>query len=284
MWNSPRALAALRAPALAVLAGLALTACPEKKQDMAPIETTQAPAAADDAGTMEMDAGPMMEMGDGGAAMGDGGALGGSGQAGSIEGEVAFTGTAPVMQPLKRGSDPVCAKAKMNDETVLVKDGKLQNVVVRLKGLPAAQAPTEAVVVDQEKCMYRPRVQGAVKGQPIQIKNSDGTLHNVHTYVGQKTLFNKAQPPKAAPIAAEASQEGVIKFKCDVHPWMTGYVVVSESAHFATSGADGAFTLKDVPAGTYTVEAWHEKLGTQETQVTVKPGEAAKASFTFSQK
>ena len=115
-------------------------------------------------------------------------------------------------------------------------------------------------------------------------KNSDGTLHNVHTYVDKKTLFNKAQPPRAEAIEAKVDAEGVIRFQCDVHPWMTGYVVVSDNGRFDTTGEDGRFTVEGVPPGTYTVEAWHEKLGTQTAQVTVEPGETAKATFTFGAK
>jgi plastocyanin len=206
--------------------------------------------------------------------------------ASSITGTVNFSGTPPKMEPLKRKSDPVCAKKDFNDETVSIKDGKLENVLVRItKNAPAgAKVPTDPVTVDQQDCMYRPRVQGAVEGQKIQIKNSDGTLHNVHTYAGTKTLFNQAQPPKAAPIEKPVAGADVVKLKCDVHPWMTGYVVVSKHPFFATTGADGKFTIKDVPAGTYTVEAWHEKLGTQTAEVKVEEGKPADATFTFSEK
>jgi plastocyanin len=196
------------------------------------------------------------------------------------------------MEKLKRSGDPVCAKKDFADESVLVKDGKLENVVVRLIGdsLPAGPAPSEPVVVDQTDCMYRPRVQGAVEGQKVQIKNDDNTLHNVHSYAAGKTLFNKAQPAKFPPIepslasADLAKGDDVLTMKCDVHPWMRGYVVFSKSPFYAVTQADGRFTLKGVPPGTYTLQAWHEKLGTQTSEVKVVAGKTADVKFSFSAK
>jgi plastocyanin len=215
--------------------------------------------------------------------------LSGAAFAGSITGTVDYAGAPVKAAKINRKSDPVCAKKEFTDQTItLSADGKsLANVLVRIsKNAPAgAKAPTEPVVVDQHDCMYEPRVQGAVEGQKIQIKNSDGTLHNVHSYAGTKTLFNQAQPPKAAPIEkATPANSDVIKLKCDVHPWMTGYVVVSKHPFFDTTGEDGKFELKDVPAGTYTVEAWHEKLGTQTQEVKVEEGKPADLKFSFSDK
>ncbi|MFZ5471240.1 MAG: carboxypeptidase regulatory-like domain-containing protein [Myxococcota bacterium] len=205
---------------------------------------------------------------------------------GSVTGTVAYTGAPPKAEKLNRKSDAVCAKKDFNDPTVtLSKDGKaLANVLVRVTNAPAAKPPAEPVVVDQHECMYTPRVQGAVEGQKITIKNSDGTLHNVHAYAGTKTLFNQAQPPKSKELQKDAKGGDVIKFKCDVHPWMTGYVVVNKSGFFATTGEDGKFEIKDVPPGKYTVEAWHEKLGTQKAEITVEEGKPVEAKFSFSDK
>jgi plastocyanin len=237
----------------------------------APTETAPSPAAAP-----EPVPPPMAEVDAGEAPAGAT-----AGAVGSIEGEVLFSGQAPAPQPLKRGVDPVCSKTPMNDETVLVTGGKLANVLVRLEGAPASPAPTEPVVVDQTECMYRPRVQGAVKGQPLHIKNSDKTLHNVHSYEGTKTVFNRAQPGLGAPIETRVDTQGVLKLKCDVHPWMTGFVIFSDNAFFAVSGQDGSFKISNVPAGTYTLEAWHEKLGSKRAQVTVGAGEPARTTFTY---
>jgi plastocyanin len=205
---------------------------------------------------------------------------------GTIAGQVTYSGPAPKAEKIERKSDPFCAKTEAFDEAILLgKDGKsLQNVVVRLKNGPAAPVPAQPVTVDQNGCLYRPRVQGAVAGQKIEIRNDDPTLHNVHGYQGPKTMFNQAQPPKAPTIAKALPADGdVVKLKCDVHSWMVSYVVVSKGP-FSTSGADGAFEIKDVPPGKYTVEAWHEKLGTQASEVTVEDGKTAQLAFAFAAK
>ncbi len=201
---------------------------------------------------------------------------------GTIEGEVLLTGAAPELQPLKRGADPVCAKHEAMDETVLAKNGKLQNAVVRIsKNAPAGSpVPSTPVIVDQQDCLYHPRVQAAMTGQKMAIRNSDGTLHNIHAYDGSKTLFNQAQPPKANEIQKDIKGAEVMKLKCDVHPWMTGYVVVSDNPFFSTTGADGHFSIA-APAGTYTLESWHERLGKKTQQVTVVAGQPAKVTFSY---
>ncbi|MGQ0505544.1 MAG: carboxypeptidase regulatory-like domain-containing protein [Myxococcaceae bacterium] len=208
--------------------------------------------------------------------------------AGSIAGTVAWAGAPVKAEKLKRQSDPVCAKKDYNDETVLLsKDGKsLANVLVRItKNAPTTgKVPTTPIHVEQKDCMYRPRVQGAVEGQKVEIQNADPTLHNVHSYAGTKTLFNQAQPPNAKNLEKDTKGADVIKLKCDVHPWMTGYIVVTKHPFFAVSSEDGKFEIKDVPAGSYTVEAWHEKLGTQTAEVVVTEGKPADAKFSFSQK
>src|SRR5438309_3043460 len=175
----------------------------------------------------------------------------------TIEGEVDFTGKAPTPGKLHREADPFCAKKTMTDPSVLVKDGKLENVWVHVtKGAKeSAKPPDSTVEMDQKDCMYEPRMTTAVVGQKIVAKNGDPILHNVHTYLGAATLFNKGMPnDKAAPIETTASGEGVMKWKCDVHPWMRGYIGVSKSGLQAISKDDGSFTIKDVPPGKYTVE------------------------------
>jgi plastocyanin len=202
----------------------------------------------------------------------------------SIEGVVDFTGKAPTPGKLHREADPFCAKKPMTDPAVLAKGGKLQNVWVHVaKGAKeTAKPPATSVEMDQKDCMYEPRMTSAVVGQKIQAKNGDPVLHNVHTYLGSATLFNKGMPnDKAAPIEYTAKDEGVIKWKCDVHPWMRGYIGVSKSGLQAVTGADGSFKIDNVPPGKYTVEAWHEKYGTKTQEVTVEAGKPAKATFKY---
>jgi len=206
---------------------------------------------------------------------------------GSINGTVAFSGKAPEAKELPRKADPVCAAKPMKDNEVIVNgNGTLKDVLVRVapgavKGKFAS--PDSTVNVKQEDCMYVPRVQGAVAGQVVQIENSDKTMHNVHTYKGQETILNQGQPAGSPAIKKDsvASEAAVLKFKCDVHPWMAGFLVVTDHPFFQTTGADGAFKLDKVPAGKYTVEAWHSKYGLKTAQVTVEADKAAEAKFSF---
>lgn len=195
---------------------------------------------------------------------------------GEIKGTVKLTGKVPEAKALNMNGDAFCAKKGGKDEEIVASSkGELKNVVVRVtKGATGAfQAPSSEVVLDQDGCLYKPRVVVAQAGQNITIKNSDQTLHNVHTYKGPATLFNQAQPQNFPPIKKKFPTAGdVVKFKCDVHPWMTAYVVVTDNPFAAVTGDDGSFTIKDVPAGTYTVEIWHEKLGTKTQQVKVTDG------------
>jgi plastocyanin len=207
--------------------------------------------------------------------------------AGGITGKVTLKGKAPELKPLNMKSDPFCAKKTANDETVLT-DGKggLANVVVRIaKGVKTELAAQPDVVLDQDGCVYKPRVSFVVAGQTVLIKNSDQTLHNVHTYKGPATLFNQAQPQGFPPLKKKFPKPGdVVKFKCDVHPWMTGYVFVTDSPFAAVSGADGSFAIKDVPPGKFTVETWHEQLGTQTFEVEVKDGKPADLKVEYAAK
>ncbi|MBC8133697.1 MAG: TonB-dependent receptor [Deltaproteobacteria bacterium] len=203
---------------------------------------------------------------------------------GVIRGTVHFTGKAPEAKPITT-PDPFCARQALKEEEVVVAPGGgLKNVLIRVtKGATGTyDAPKADAVVDQSGCVYRPRVQAVMPGQTVQIKNSDQTLHNVHTYKGASTVFNQAQIPGMGPMSKTFSDGGqIIKFKCDVHPWMTGYVAVATNPFFAVSAADGSFAIDKLPAGTYTLEAWHERLGSRTADVTVTETDPAKATFDF---
>ncbi|MFN7134087.1 MAG: TonB-dependent receptor, partial [Myxococcales bacterium] len=183
-----------------------------------------------------------------------------------------------------------CKQTKTFDDAVLVGGkGGLQNVVVRIAGGVEGEhkAPTTPLVIDQKGCTYQPRVAAVMAGQPVQIRNGDMTLHNVHTYFGKETVFNRAMPnDRVPPITWDSGKDeralnAVMKLKCDVHPWMIGYVSVSKHPWFQVTGADGAFKLQNVPPGKYTLEAWHEKLGVKTQEITVEDGKTAKVEFSF---
>jgi plastocyanin len=209
--------------------------------------------------------------------------------AGTIQGSVKLTGKAPTQAPINMKADPFCAKQpESKDEEVTVgAGGGLKNVVVRIaKGVATPPAaPTAPGVLDQAGCRYKPRVQVVQAGQTLEIRNSDATLHNVHTYKGTATLFNLAHIQGTPPYKKKFPTVGdVVRFKCDVHPWMTAYVLVSDNPFHAVSGDDGTFSIPNVPAGTYTVEVWHERLGTQTKQVTVSDGKPVDLKLEFAAK
>jgi len=202
---------------------------------------------------------------------------------GAIAGEVLFVGNPPTMQPLKLGADKVCAGGSHFDEQVIVSNGRLANVFVRLLGAPPEPPPSAPAVVDQRSCVFRPRVQGIIRGQSIEIRNGDPTLHNAHGYAGGSTLFNYAQPAGALPVGRPLTvRSEVIKLKCDVHPWMTAYVYVVDNSYFAVTGADGSFSIRGLAAGSYELEAWHERFGVKRARIDLREGETAHLTFSYS--
>ncbi len=203
---------------------------------------------------------------------------------GTIRGTVSFAGTPPARTPLKGGlADPACPQ-QLEDEDVLVADHKVENAVVYLDGAPKTAAPPQPVIISQESCMYRPRVQGAVVGQPVRILNLDHAVHHAHPFKGTSTAFGQAQPPTANDGALPPSftaSVGVVKLRCDVHQWMNGYLFVRDNRYFAVTDAHGAFTIDQVPPGDYELRTWHERFGERRQQVTVRAGEAGIVDFTY---
>ena len=208
--------------------------------------------------------------------------------AGTVTGKVNFTGTAPQMAPISMNADPVCASLHTTpayEETVIVNDNKtLKNVFVYVKeGLEGKTFPnpTMPVTIDQKGCQYTPHVFGIQAGQTLEIVNSDSTLHNIHSLAEKNKQFNFGMPLQGMKLTKKFdTPEVMAKFKCDVHPWMNAYIGVLTHPYFSATGTNGAYEIKDLPAGEYTIEAWHEKYGTQTQKVTVGEGSAT-ADFTF---
>lgn len=184
-------------------------------------------------------------------------------------------------------ADPVCMglhTEPAQTQEIVGDEGKLANVFVYIKsGLSGSYpASTETAVLDQQGCMYTPHVSGVQVGQPIVIRNSDPTLHNVHALPTVNAEFNKGQPFQNMEFEHTFDQaEVMVRFKCDVHPWMNSYMGVLDHPFFAVSVADGSYTIDNVPAGTYTIEAWHSKLGTQTIEVSVEDNGVSDASFDY---
>ena len=209
----------------------------------------------------------------------------------TVTGTVTLDGAAPAAARVAMDADPICqmqhgGKGQMTED-VAVTDGKLQNVFVYVKsGLSGTfPAPTTPAKLDQHGCWYQPHVIGLQVNQPLEIVNSDGTLHNINAKPVINQPFNVAQPVQGMKTTKKfAKPEIGIAIKCNVHPWMHAYINVVDHPFFSVTDASGAFSLQGLPAGTYTLEAWHEKLGTATQEVTVGAGETKSISFSFKAK
>jgi len=198
--------------------------------------------------------------------------------AGDIHGTARFNGPVKQLDPLSVTKDNGACGTAIPDEALLVANGNLANVVVTLQGSPGT-APGK-VTLDQQGCRFVPRVQVAPLGSTLEILNSDAVLHGVHGWLGRSTRFNIPMPAKGARASARLDRAGLIQVRCDVHGWMRAYLIVADGPA-AVAGPDGTFTIRDVPPGTYTLTAWHERLGEKTTQVTVPAQGAARVNFTF---
>jgi hypothetical protein len=210
----------------------------------------------------------------------------------TIVGKVVFEGTPPVNPVIKMASDPVCVAANKGDiasEAYVVDNGGLENVFVYIKdGLGNKylfDTPTEPVKIDQRGCHYVPHVLGLRTTQPLNVVNSDDTMHTVHGMPEANREFNFGQVVVGIKNAVTFNvPEVMIPVKCDVHAWMNAYVGVLDHPYFAVTGAGGTFELRTIPPGTYTIEAWHEKLGRQTQSVTLGAKDSKEITFTFKPK
>ena len=187
-----------------------------------------------------------------------------------------FEGQAPAAEKLKADADPKCKLAHPNgmdsDQVIVNPNGTLKNVFVYVKEGVAGKfdAPKEPVAFDQRGCQYSPKVFGIQVGQPLEILNSDDTLHNVHALPTQSQGFNLGMPIKGMKLKKSfAKPEVMVKIKCEVHPWMGAWAGVLEHPFFGVTGDDGTAKIQNLPPGEYTIEAWHEKYGVQTQKVTV---------------
>ena len=209
-------------------------------------------------------------------------------KAGTVAGRVTIEGTVPANPPISLAADPYCASQNPSGatfENFTVAAGGLENVFVYVKdglGDYGFDVPTEPVKLDQIGCQYRPHVLGLRVGQKLVIANGDDTLHNVHAMGKTNGEWNKGQALKnMSDTKVFKTREVMVPFKCDVHNWMRAYVGVMDHPYFAVTHDGGTFELKNLPAGTYTIEAWHERLGTQTQTVSLAENESKQLTFTF---
>jgi plastocyanin len=207
----------------------------------------------------------------------------------SIKGVVMLEGAAPEMPEINMQGTPECAKQHADpvyDESIVAGEkGELKNVVLSITaGLPqeSFEAPAAPAVLDQKGCQYAPHVLPVMVGQRIVVKNSDAFLHNVNGKPNENVPFNIAQPNIAETPIEPLKTPEAFRVKCDVHPWMSAYIVGVENPFFGISGEDGTFAISGkLPAGEYTLRAWHERLGTQEIPVKVEAGKPAEVQVKF---
>ena len=206
----------------------------------------------------------------------------------SVTGKITFEGAPPAIEKIKMTADAYCVKQHPQEaerqDVEVGPDKGLKDVFVYVKeGIKGTYPPPDQhATIDQKGCMYSPHVLGLVAGQQLDIINSDETLHNIHAFPEKNEAFNLGMPVKGMKYTKKFDKpEVMVKIKCDVHGWMLAWAGVLPHPFFAVTAADGTFTIPNLPAGTYTIEAWQEKLGAQTQQVTVGDKETKTVSLSF---
>ena len=199
-----------------------------------------------------------------------------------------LAGKSPGNAVIRMGVDPMCGKVNdgkrvLQEAVVTSDDGGLANVFVKLQGsFPSAPAaPSAPVVIDQKGCVYAPRVVGVRVGQTLEIRNDDPLNHNVHSLSAKGNVFNVVQGKAGVVSSFKMKDEEMFTVKCDVHRWMNAFVGVVSHPYFAVSGDGGSFEIRNLPPGTHTIQAWHEKYGTLTKTISVKAGTVSTAEFTY---
>jgi plastocyanin len=213
---------------------------------------------------------------------------------GSITGTVTYEGKIPKLKKFDMATEPVCVMKHEKDpanyparsEALVLGNGNaMANIFVQITaGLPEKEwaTPAEPAVLNQDGCTYKPHVLALMLGQPLKFLNSDGVLHNLHTLPVENDEFNIAMPKfLKETLRTFEYAEPMFPIKCDVHPWMKGFIAVLEHPFFDVTEKDGQYQLNDLPPGTYTLEAWHEKLGTRSAEVTIAEDETINIDIVF---
>jgi len=204
---------------------------------------------------------------------------------GTITGAVRFSEKSPEPEKITITKDEqICGTFKYSKSLVVAKETRgLKNVVVSLVSVNGKPTVASRITLDQKDCEYLPHVQAVPVGSRVEILNSDGILHNVHAYFNgldpKDTVFNKAQPKFLKKISQTLDRAGTYYFNCDVHNHMSAFIVVLDHPYYALTDEDGSFTVADVPAGSYMVQAWHEVLGTKQKAIQVEAGKSSTVMF-----
>jgi plastocyanin len=211
-----------------------------------------------------------------------------AGGAGSLKGTAKIEGATLKPTRIDMSSDPNCAKAHSTpattEDVVIGANDGLANVIIYVAdglGDRTFEPPQQAAVIEQKGCQYKPHVVALQVNQKLDVVNDDDTTHNIHPMPNNNREWNKTQPHGMPVEESFAREEIAIPVKCNVHPWMRGYIAVFKNPYFVVTDKDGSFDLKDLPPGTYTIKAWQEKLGTLSQKVTVGAGESKPLEFVF---
>jgi hypothetical protein len=206
----------------------------------------------------------------------------------SVAGVVKFQGTAAKPTRIDMSADPFCAKAHSSppstEDLQVGAKGGVENVVVYISdglGATTFPVPDQPAVMEQKGCQYKPHVLAMRAGQKLSVINSDATTHNIHPMPNNNREWNVSQPHGVPVEQVFAREEIAISVKCNVHPWMRSYIAVIKNPYFAVTDSNGNFDLRDLPPGSYTLQAWHEKLGSKMQKITIGPGEARTVDFVF---
>jgi plastocyanin len=209
-------------------------------------------------------------------------------EGGTISGTAKMAGSQDAAARINMATDPACLKIHpapvMSEEVVTGTNGALKNVVVYISdglGAHSFDPPKEPAVLEQKGCAYSPRILAVRARQTFELVNSDPTSHNIHPAPQNNREWNIFQPPGSSPIEETFAREEIIPVKCNVHPWMKGYIAVFKHPYFAITDKDGAFDLKNVPPGDYVIQAWHEKYGVLNQKVTLGPNQTKTVDFVF---
>lgn len=213
---------------------------------------------------------------------------------GGVKGKIVFGGaTVPAVADLsgqiKGHQDAdICTSPKMKAEDMVV-DPATKGIqwafvsIEKVTGGKTLQVPAEPIVSDQKSCHFEPHILVVPKGAKVQLKNSDTKLHNTHSWSQKNPAFNEGIPAGNS-ITKEFKDVEKVKLTCDVHPWMKGYIVVTDTPYYAVTGADGSYEIGDLPAGKYTVKVWHETFGNAKQEIEVKDGAAVEQNVTMTPK
>jgi hypothetical protein len=201
----------------------------------------------------------------------------------TIRGAVKIEGALPKLPGLQITKYKEMCKDVPNESLITGPGKGVRFAVVTLEGIAKGKAAEKEIVheLDNVKCRFTPHVQAASVGQFVLLKNSDPILHTAHAFfANEQPQFNVGLYPgrtSRKPLVAA----GLVKVRCEVHPWMSAYIWVTEHPYHAVSDMYGEYELRDVPAGVYQLKVWHESLGTQEKRIEVKPSAAQKVDFTL---